>query len=372
MIKKLLFFTNFLLLMFVAPGYAVEQIVSAQPKHIPAYTDSTVSFDVYYTTSDGNMNLPGLGLRMHWNTNALELLGVYQVFNSSLFVLGDQEENMLGQGGNGATNRQVNLSWLDTEGEWPSNGLPVRLFRVAFRVLSAGNTLVNFSSSSTAGGYDLAWEPALIRIMNATRVSRLSSALTFGNLAVGQSATRTFTIYNDGNATLSVSSITYPKGFTGDWNGGTIAAGSSRTVSVTFSPTAAQSYSGTITLYSNKTSGTSSLSCSGTGFTTTTTRTLSVNSSGASSVPIAATPSTYDGTTNYTKAGIANNTSITLTAPAISGNGDFTSWIGCNSTNVATRTCTVVMNANKSVTAQYDGDTPKSLPGVLMLLLDEE
>jgi hypothetical protein len=82
---------------------------------------------------------------------------------------------------------------------------------------------------------------------------------------VGQTATRTLTIYNDGNSTLSVSSIGYPSGFSGDWSGGTITAGNPRIVNVTFAPTAAQAYGGTITVNSDRTSGTNTRASSGTG-----------------------------------------------------------------------------------------------------------
>ncbi|MEZ4528795.1 MAG: choice-of-anchor D domain-containing protein [Desulfobacterales bacterium] len=76
---------------------------------------------------------------------------------------------------------------------------------------------------------------------------------------------------------MTVSSISYPTGFTGNWSGGTIAASGSRTVTVTFIPTAAISYGGTVTVSSDKTSGTNTLSISGTG--TSVTRIIGLSSS---------------------------------------------------------------------------------------------
>ncbi|PTN32859.1 hypothetical protein C6366_15525 [Desulfonatronum sp. SC1] len=102
-----------------------------------------------------------------------------------------------------------------------------------------------------------------------------------------------------------------------------------------------------------------------------TTYTLTVSSLGTSGVIILGSPSVYGGTTYYTMAGITPDTSITLTAPAVSGGAMFNSWTGCKSTNHSARTCTVTMNGNRTVTAQYVGDLPKTLPGVMMLLLDE-
>ncbi len=88
--------------------------------------------------------------------------------------------------------------------------------------------------------------------------------------------------------------------------------------------------------------------------TATTTRSLSVNSSGASGVAITGSSSAYSGTTNYTKTGVPNGTTITLTAPAAgSASTTFSFWSGCDATDVAARTCTVTMSANKAVTANF-------------------
>ena len=80
--------------------------------------------------------------------------------------------------------------------------------------------------------------------------------------------------------------------------------------------------------------------------------TLTINSAGATTVPITGT-STYGGTTNYTETNIPNGTSLTLTAPPTDGSANFVSWTGCDSTNVVARTCTETMNASKTVTANY-------------------
>jgi pimeloyl-ACP methyl ester carboxylesterase len=98
----------------------------------------------------------------------------------------------------------------------------------------------------------------------SSRIIRLTGDLVFGNVAVGSSPTRTLTIHNDGNSPLTVSSINYPNRFSGNWSG-TIPASGSQPVTVTFSPTAAQSYGGTITVNSDHTSGTNTRTCSGTG-----------------------------------------------------------------------------------------------------------
>lgn len=82
------------------------------------------------------------------------------------------------------------------------------------------------------------------------------------------------------------------------------------------------------------------------------TSTLSVQSSGATSVAISSSISAYAGTTNYSR-NSSTTISTTLTAPIVSGK-TFNSWSGCNSTNGANRTCTVSVAGGQSKTVIAD------------------
>ena len=93
----------------------------------------------------------------------------------------------------------------------------------------------------------------------------LSGNLAFGNVTVGTTSTAVLTIANSGNAELTVTGINYPAGFSGNFPSGTIAANASQAVTVTFAPTAAQSYSGNITVTANQTAGSNTIAASGTG-----------------------------------------------------------------------------------------------------------
>ena len=92
----------------------------------------------------------------------------------------------------------------------------------------------------------------------------LSGNLAFGSVPVGTSAQRTLTINSTGTSTLTVTNLTLPAGFSGNWSG-TIAAGGSQNVAITFSPTALTSYSGSLAVSSDATEGTNTLAVSGTG-----------------------------------------------------------------------------------------------------------
>ncbi len=73
------------------------------------------------------------------------------------------------------------------------------------------------------------------------------------------------TVYNDGSGALSVASIACPNGFSASPQSFTVNAGGSANVTITFSPAAVQGYGGDISVSSDKTSGTSTRGCSGSG-----------------------------------------------------------------------------------------------------------
>jgi hypothetical protein len=108
----------------------------------------------------------------------------------------------------------------------------------------------------------------------ATRVIGLSGDLAFGSVPVGQAATRTLTLSNTGNSPLTVTSLSYPAGFSGPWSG-SIPANGSANVTVTFLPTAVGNYGGTITVQSDATAGSAAFPASGVGTLTDCTLTVS-------------------------------------------------------------------------------------------------
>ncbi len=118
-----------------------------------------------------------------------------------------------------------------------------------------------------------------------TSIISLSGSLNFEEVEVNTQASSVLTISNDGNSSFTVSNIDLPEGFTADWTSGEIASNSSQTVKITFSPTEAATYSGTIVVASDATSGTDTIAVSGTG--------TSINNSSALNVSISDNLSIY-------------------------------------------------------------------------------
>jgi len=155
-----------------------------------------------------------------------------------------------------------------------SSGLPVS-FSVASgpAVINSGTNLTFIGTGTVSivasQSGDTLWNAATdvtntFNVIIGSPVIGISGNLSFGNVTTGTTATATLTITNSGNATLTVTDIIYPDGFSGAWSG-TVAAGCSHTVTVTFAPATVSSYSGTATVNSDATSGTSTISVSGTG-----------------------------------------------------------------------------------------------------------
>lgn len=104
---------------------------------------------------------------------------------------------------------------------------------------------------------------------SGTRVISLSGILAFGNVLVGAKASATLTITNNGTAPLTITSLSVGTSinaaYAASFTSGTIAAGASQAVNVTFAPIAAQDYGGTLTVNGDQTSGTNTTPISGVG-----------------------------------------------------------------------------------------------------------
>jgi alpha-tubulin suppressor-like RCC1 family protein/inosine-uridine nucleoside N-ribohydrolase len=158
--------------------------------------------------------------------------------------------------------------WQVDNGAWQNSG-------VVLTNLASGSHVVHFNAVpewipsgdmvvSISGG---ATNSVVGTYTVQTRIIGVSGNLSFGSVPVGTSAQRVLMISNNGNSGLHVTSINCPSGFSSAWNG-TIAAGSSAHVIVTFAPQADTTYGGSITVDSDATAGSASRSVSGTGITT--------------------------------------------------------------------------------------------------------
>ena len=125
-----------------------------------------------------------------------------------------------------------------------------------------GIAIVASAAFACGGGGNNATSPAA---PSATKIIGVSGNLAFGNVAVGSQATAVMLITNSGNSALTVTGMTGPGAYSASWTSGSIPAGGSQSVTIGFSPTAAVSYNGAITVNGDQTSGTNAITVSGTG-----------------------------------------------------------------------------------------------------------
>jgi len=143
------------------------------------------------------------------------------------------------------TNRQVKVIFTPVKATNYSGTLTVRCF-------NAGNATVQVSGTGAA------------ITVNSLRAISVTGNLAFGTVAVGKSAPGSLTISNTGTVAITVGSISYPVGFSGNFMG-TLQPGAAQTIAVTFTPPTVGSFGGMVTVNSTATSGTNTLAASGTG-----------------------------------------------------------------------------------------------------------
>lgn len=194
-----------------------------------------------------------------------------------------------------------------------------------------------------------------------------TGSVTFGNVAIGGTVDRTFTVQNTSGSSLSGgASVGSPFSIV---SGGSfsLAAGASQTVVVRFRPTSAGSFAGNVNFTAQGDTVGRGLSGSATGSTPvppSTTPTLSLTRAGSGSGTVTSSPSGISCGSDCTQT-YAAGTRVTLTASAASGSR-FTGWSGggCSGTG----TCSVTVSGAVSVTATFNPATG-TLPDLVITSL---
>ena len=175
----------------------------------------------------------------------------------------------LGPATGSGTHLKVTWSQGLTEGGSSGSGLFADDGTGQLLGILSGGTLACSGANDWYGRFQLI-HPQISQYLDAgppttqTRVIALAGNLAFGDVSIGTTATRTLTIANTGNAALIVTGLAFPGGFSGGF-AGTIAAGGSQPVTVSFTPTEATSYGGTVIVNANQTGGTNTIAASGRG-----------------------------------------------------------------------------------------------------------
>ncbi len=168
---------------------------------------------------------------------------------------------------------------------------------------------------------------------HAQTVTLSPSVLKFGNEVVGTtSAIKKVSLTNTGASALSISSITASAGFAAtNTCGSSLASGARCMISVTFTPTIAQAYTGAVTIADNASNSPQIIATSGSGVNavtlSATNLTFSSRTVGTTSSPLSVT--------------LTNNLTTALTITSISATGDFAETNTCGNAVAAGLQCTI-------------------------------
>jgi hypothetical protein len=195
------------------------------------------------------------------------------------------------------------------------------------------------------------------------------STVSFGNLAVGQSATKTVTVTNNGTEMLTVSGISVTgTGFSasGPKLPMSLSAGQSASISAVFKPTAGNADTGTITIASNADGSPSLVALSGTGTTTSAAEltatpssiafgSVAVGSEETQTIKLANTGSTAVAISKVASSGTGVSVSG-MTAPmTLNGGQSTTLTVTYKPTSAATLTGSVSITSNASDSSMVIG-----------------
>jgi hypothetical protein len=159
------------------------QMVSVSGSPV-AFGGEQVEISVAYNAEDNQ--LPGLGLRIHFDSTKLSVAQVKDVLDQDLiFVDADTQADAGDYDTDSSTDSFVTVAWASMNGNWPNEELPSDLLTVVFNVASdsSGDASIGFSAISTSVGYELSATSYDLEVVN----SPLSIDSTTGEVTLVES-----------------------------------------------------------------------------------------------------------------------------------------------------------------------------------------
>jgi len=135
------------------------QIITTEPEAPKAIIGQTMSFELKYTTSDNNNATTGIGIRIHFNSEIINIdsSGIQDLFETGkagtpLIKTEDVDD------GNPETDKILTMFWsAGFNSNWPNVDLPATLCKLTFNVNAqrtrGEETTINIMGTTTATGY---------------------------------------------------------------------------------------------------------------------------------------------------------------------------------------------------------------------------
>ena len=124
--------------------------------------------EVVYNTSDSNIDLLGLGLRVHFNSARLSWVQNTFVDEQDLVGVSTPTADVEDFDNSPETDMFIQFAWASISGNWPGQ-LPAALAHIEFSTLdSFTGATINFSASETSPGYGFQATSVPVGLSNST------------------------------------------------------------------------------------------------------------------------------------------------------------------------------------------------------------
>jgi hypothetical protein len=138
---------------------ANQQIVSVSQSSVGSVGGS-VQIDITYSTSNQDNTTTGLGFRLHYNSNLMEISAVNYLLQKDLLVdvTGPLEDNQ-DHDNDASTDQYYSVGWASLNGDWPNEALPANVLSLQITIDSEieidqiDSIPINFSATALASGY---------------------------------------------------------------------------------------------------------------------------------------------------------------------------------------------------------------------------
>lgn len=167
--------------LWLAMPVHAAQIVTPAQASVSASSGGVITFSPVYTVStpqDGTVT--GLGIRIHFNSSALQFNGVSKRFAYGLLPAGDVSTDTENYDADATTDKYFILPWVDVSGQWPGgNELPLTLASVSFTAKAGftGSTMIRVSASGTVDGAVFQTTPMTVSVATGNASLKLKGFL---------------------------------------------------------------------------------------------------------------------------------------------------------------------------------------------------
>jgi hypothetical protein len=151
----------------VTSAFAAQTVTPVQASLTISSAESFTYTPVYTVSAPDRGSATGLGLRIHFDSHAVQFKGVDKVFAYGGQPIGNVMADTADLDGDPATDSYFIASWVDYTAHWPGvDALPLNLLNVQFQAVAGfeGTTHIRTSASSTANGADFQGAPMSVTV----------------------------------------------------------------------------------------------------------------------------------------------------------------------------------------------------------------